>query len=142
MIYKARPNRTLLFILLILTIPTLFQFEFPDGILFFSIFVCMFNILVILIQFKLRIEEKYFSYQIVLLTFPIYEKVVYPNQIIQMNFKRYGWMTKGVLIRTLKGFNIRIVGFEPKDHVIEELLQFAIENDISISKSKDYLLLE
>ena len=95
----------------------------------------------IFIQFEFKIVDGYLTYQIFFLTMPIYKKVIYPNQIIQMKFKRIGWNTKGVIIQVKKGFNIRVVNFSP-NNVFIDLIDFANKNGISISKTKDYLILE
>jgi hypothetical protein len=58
-----------------------------------------------------------------------------------MKIKRIGWNTKGAIIQVKKGFNIRVVNFTP-NNVFFNLIDFANENGISISKTKDYLILE
>ena len=80
-------------------------------------------------------------YQIFFFTVPIYKKVLFPNQIIHIKFKRLGWTKKGAIIQVKKGFNIRIVNFVPKN-VLTDLIDFANKNDISITKTKDYLILD
>jgi len=93
------------------------------------------------IQFRIKIDDGFLAYQILFLTIPIYKRVVYPNQIIQMKFKRVGWATKGVVIQVNKGFNIRVVNFVP-NNVYINLINFANKYGIPISKTRDYLILE
>jgi hypothetical protein len=58
-----------------------------------------------------------------------------------MKFKRVGWATKVAIIQVEKGLNIRVVNFVPKN-VFVVLIDFANKHDISISKTKYYLILE
>ncbi len=71
----------------------------------------------------------------------LYRKVVYTHQITKMKFKRVGWATKAAIIQVEKGLNIRVVNFVP-NNVFVDLIDFANKYDISISKTKDYLILE
>lgn len=73
--------------------------------------------------------------------FTVFQRNLSPTDINKVVFKRYGWATKGATLKLHKGFNIRIVQFTPND-VTTQLEKFAINNTISITKSKDYLLLE
>ncbi len=109
--------------------------------LYFQIGLIVFILLSLFIQFKFKIDDGYLVYQILFLAMPIYKKEVSPNQIIRIKFKRLGWMTKGAIIQVKKGFNIRVVHFSP-DNIFVDLIDFANENSISISKTKDYRILE
>ncbi|MFE4898278.1 hypothetical protein [Peribacillus butanolivorans] len=143
MTYIARTQRVHLGLLLAtIVLPPIITCNFSIGLIFYFQFLLFIFILVaIFIQFKFRIEKNRLSYQILFLTMPIYKKVVYPKQIVQMKFKRVGWATKGVIIQVNKGLNIRIFGFAP-DNVLIDLIKFANENDISTYKTKEYLVLE
>ncbi|MGE7764196.1 hypothetical protein [Peribacillus sp. NPDC096540] len=143
MTYIARTQRVLLGLLLAtIVLPPIITHNFSIGLIpYFQFLLIIFIFVAIFIQFKFRIDKERLSYQILFLTMPIYKKVVYPKQIVQMKFKRVGWATKGVIIQVNKGLNIRIFGFAP-DKVLIDLIMFANENDISIFKTKDYLVLE
>jgi hypothetical protein len=67
--------------------------------------------------------------------------VVHHYQIKSMKFKRIGWAQKCVIIKNEKGFNFKIANFNP-NNIYKDLVDFAKEYDIPISKSKDYLILE
>ena len=93
------------------------------------------------IQFQFEITEDCLTYQILFFRWPIYKTRISPNEIIQIRFKRVGWFTKGAIIRVHKGFNIRIVNFNP-DNVFKDLLDFASRKGIPYFKAKDYRILE
>jgi len=69
------------------------------------------------------------SYQVLFFSLVIYQKVLDPQQILQLTFKRVGWSTQCTYIQVKKGMNIRIIHFYP-DNVLKELALFAVQNDI------------
>lgn len=141
MVYSARTQRRVLGFLLAITVASITMINFSNGLLYFQILLVVFILLSIFIRFKFKIDDRYLTYQILFLAMPIYKKVIYPNQIIQMKFKRIGWTTKGSIIQVKKGVNIRVVNFSP-NNVLIDLINFANENGISLSKTNDYLILE
>lgn len=141
MVYNARTQRGVLGFLLALTISSNTKINFSNGLLYFQISLVIFILLSIFIKFEFEIDDGYLTYQIFFLSIPIYKKVLYPKQIIQMKFKRIGWNNKGVIIHVKKGVNIRVVNFS-SNSVFIDLINFANKNNISISKTKDYLILE
>ncbi|WP_090871377.1 hypothetical protein [Oceanobacillus limi] len=58
-----------------------------------------------------------------------------------MTFKRAGWGKKCVIIKNHKGFHFRIINFKP-EHIYNDLMDFAQNYEIPVSKTKDYLILE
>lgn len=141
LVYSARTQRRVLGFLLAITVASITMINFSNGLLYFQILLVVFILLSIFIRFKFKIDDRYLTYQILFLAMPIYKKVIYPNQIIQMKFKRIGWTTKGSIIQVKKGVNIRVVNFSP-NNVLIDLINFANENGISLSKTNDYLILE
>lgn len=111
------------------------------GLLYFQIVVLVLILVSFLIQFKFEINDGYLTYQILFLVMPLYKKVIYPNQINQMKFKRIGWTNKGAIVQVKKGFNIHVVNFKP-NNIFIDLIDFANKNSISFFKTKDYLILE
>ncbi|WP_078380787.1 hypothetical protein [Sutcliffiella halmapala] len=140
MLYVARTQRGVLGFYLGITLLPIIINNFSNGI-FVRILFILLILLAYLIQFKLKIEDGFITYQILLLTISIYQKKVSPNQIIEMKFKRVGWFKKGAIIQIKKGFNMRVVNFSPDD-VLEELIKFANANDILITKNEGYMALE
>ncbi|MGE8078770.1 hypothetical protein [Peribacillus loiseleuriae] len=141
MIDNAKTQRGVLGFLLAITVSSIKMNYFSVGLFYFQILLTVFILVAIFIQFKFKIDDGYLTYQILFLTMPIYKQVIYPNQIIQMKFKRSSWVTKGVIIQVKKGFSIRVVNFVPHN-LFADLIDFANEYGISISKTKDYLVLE
>ncbi|WP_066254348.1 hypothetical protein [Neobacillus drentensis] len=141
MVYNAKTQRGILGFFLVITATSISIKDFSNGMLYFQIGLIVFILLSLFIQFKFKIDDGYLVYQILFLAMPIYKKEVSPNQIIRIKFKRLGWMTKGAIIQVKKGFNIRVVHFSP-DNIFVDLIDFANENSISISKTKDYRILE
>jgi hypothetical protein len=109
-------------------------------VLYVQILIIDYSIITI-IQFEFKIDGGYLVYQIFFITMPIYKKEVSPNQIIRIKFKRFGWMTKGAIIQVKKGINIRVVHLSP-DYLFADLIDFANANSISITKTKDYRMIE
>lgn len=141
MVYKANTQRGILVFLLLITATSISIKDYSNGLLYFQIGLIVIILLSLFIQFKFKIDDGYLVYQILFMAMSIYEKEVSPNQIIQIKFKRLGWMTKGAIIQVKKGFNIRVVHFSP-NNIFIDLIDFANENSISISKTKDYQILE
>lgn len=108
---------------------------------FWSIFLLLFGVICIFIKTKFVINQDNLNYQTMVFRFTVFQRNLSPAEINKVVFKRYGWATKGATLKLHKGLNIRIVHFTPND-VTTQLERFAINNTISISKSKDYLLLE
>jgi hypothetical protein len=141
MVYNARTQRGVLGFLLAISVTSIKWISLSDGLLFVQILISVLFLMSIFIQYKFKIDDGFLTYEISFFGFPIYNKVIYPNQIIQIKFKRIGWATKAAIIHVNKGINIRVFNFSPKN-VFIDLLDFANKNGISITKTKDYLILE
>ena len=141
MIFNAKTRRGVLFVLLIINTQSLFWY-FPSGLLaYLQLSLAFFTLLLIFIQFTLRIDDRLITYQVLFCSLVIYQKALDPQQILQLTFKRVSWSTQSAFIQVKKGINLRIIHFYP-DNFLKELALFALQNDISINKTKDYLLLE
>lgn len=92
-------------------------------------------------DFKFKIMDGRLTFQIRVFSLSLYKKVVSHNQVNSMKFKRVGWAKKCVVVKNDKGFNFRIINFRP-DTLYDDLIDFANEYDIHISKTKDYMILE
>ncbi|WP_257351659.1 hypothetical protein [Pseudalkalibacillus decolorationis] len=135
--YHTNKSRVLsgLFILIIVLMVNIYEFPI---FLFVAVPVLLVQLI---INFELMIESDYITYQIKLLRIPIYKRVLYPNQIVSIKFKRVSWMTKCVVVNVKIGLNIRMVDFTP-DTVFDDLYRFAAEKDLLITKTRDYKILE
>lgn len=145
MVYSARYPRWqswfIFGILVLLLIFHIFSNQPFTTLIYILIALCVFVFVTIMIRFKFSIHDGYLTYQVLLLKWPIYTKVIKSSHIMKIKFKRVNWVSKGAVIQLKKGFNIRIIYFVPDD-VLGNLLQFADENDITIDKTRDYLILE
>jgi hypothetical protein len=141
LVYNAKTKRWVLGFYLAITVMPYKWINIPNWLLYIHILLAVVILLSIFIQFKFKIDESHLTYQIMFLSMSIYKKVLNPEQINEIKFKRVGWSTKGASIRVKKGFNIRILHFYP-NNVFLDLIHFANINGISISKTKDYLILE
>lgn len=143
--YNATTQKGALGFLLVITIASALRYFIGvivfDAIFYLQILLAIFLLLSMFIRFKFVIDDGYLKFQTILFSIPIYTKVLFPNQINQIKFKRVGWTTKCAIIQVSKGFNVRIVNFNPSN-VFVDLIDFAHEKGISISKTKDYLILE
>jgi hypothetical protein len=141
LVYFAKTQRGVLGFFLAITLMPYKWINTPNWLLYLQILLVVVIVLSIFIQFKFKIDEHHLTYQIMFLSMSIYRKGLNPEQIIQIKFKRIGWSTKGACIQVKKGFNIRILHFNP-DNVLLDLIDFANANGICIPKTKDYLILE
>ncbi len=98
-------------------------------------------ILLSFLRFKFYIEDKTLTYEILFYSIVIYKRIINPDEIKRVQFVRSGWSNKGAIIKVKKGFNIRIINFEPV-HVCAELNIFADKHSIPVVKTYDYMLLE
>ncbi len=142
LVYYARPQRFLLGLLLVLTIMLEFiLFLNKEEVTFLRIILIAIIFLSLYIKFKFVIADGCLSFEVLIFSLHLYKKEVQPNQIVSMRFKRVGWARKCVIIKITKGFNLRIVHFYPKE-IYNDLIDFANQYDIPISKTKDYVILE
>ncbi|WP_099157517.1 hypothetical protein [Virgibacillus ndiopensis] len=128
------------FIILVFLVQGLNDTE-HSFLVFTEVLLCLFIVASFFLQYRLNINENSLSYQIALLNIPIYKKEISADQIKRFNFKRYSWSTRGAIIQLERGMNIRIIAFTPIQ-VYKKLVDFANTNNVSISKSKDYHILE
>jgi hypothetical protein len=140
-VYKAKTQRGILGLFLIITVTSISIKDFSNRWIYLQIGVIVFILLSFFMEFSFKIDEGFLIYQLLFMAIPIFKKVVSPNQIIRMKFIRVGWMSKGAIIQVKKGFNIRVIHFSP-DNVLVELNEFANKNNISISETKDYRILD
>lgn len=112
------------------------------GYLFyFNVLLILFFITLFFLKYTFTIQDEHLSYEVFIMTFCIYKRVISPSQMKKVEFKRYGWTTQGALIQTKKGINLRLALFSPNE-IFNELLTFTDKHDIPTSKTKDYQLLE
>lgn len=141
MIYKAKTQQGVHFLLAIMLVPSLVMGWDSTYLRVAVIAIIMVNLLALFIKYEFIIEADSVSFTTYLLQLKLYEKRVDKNSIKQVVFKRAGWKTKSAVIKTAEGFPIRLVSFAPA-HLFEGLLAFCEEHNISYNKTKDFLILE
>lgn len=139
--YYARAQRRLLGSLLFVPLVSIRVEDFSKWVQFVQIIVAISIFIALLVEFKVEIDKDFLTYQILWFQLEIYKKRVHYHEIKSMKFKRIGWAKKCVIIKNEKGFNFRIVNFYPST-IYLDLSNFAKENGIPVSKSKDYIILE
>ncbi len=120
---------------------TISRSDFSNWLIYVQLIWSLFILGSLFIKYKFQINDDHLTYQIVFFKLPLYKRRINLNQINQIRFKRFGCYTKGAIIQVYKGINIRIVHFIPDD-VLKDLVEFARENGISYSKTKEYCILE
>ena len=115
--------------------------DFPKGFLYFHIISLLFILSSFFISYQFEIKDDYLIYQILFLNKAFYKRVIKPEQITKITFARYGWATKGAIIKIQNQLSVRIYRLEPKN-VFFDLNEFATRNSIPTVKTKDYLILE
>lgn len=141
MTYTAKIQKYVILIFLILVVWTLINSSDYSGMYYFLIPYLIFILAAIFMNFKLTIQEESLSFEILLFKFTVYKKEVNHKQIERMKLKRVGWARKCAIVKNKRGFDFRISNFYPSE-VYNDLIDFADEHNIAISKTKDYLILE
>ncbi|WP_277585212.1 hypothetical protein [Psychrobacillus antarcticus] len=142
MVYKLVTQKSPMFMVLIFGV-SLFFISIGESWInsILSILLIIFSIISFSTKSEFIINQDKLDYVIRSYHYKVFHKKLFPDDIDKIVFKRYGWATKGASLKVHKGLNLRIVQFIPKD-VMLQLETFAVNNNISINKSKDYLLLE
>lgn len=143
--YRAKTQRFPLLLLLFLMVSSVLSSSFLNSLsiefLVFSILLCICTFFSLFIHYECTIDSNHVSYKVLLFYWPLYKRVVSPDEMNQIKFKRVGWNTKGAIIKTKKGLPIRITHFTPED-VYTDLTNFAAEHNLSVYKTNDYLILD
>lgn len=139
--YKIRPHRypivmTIMFVLFMNVVVDYF-----DGSS--SLFLLGFIVAVVfaLIRFRFNIHAEHLVYEILIYNKSIVKQRISPEDISQLKFTRVGWAKKAAKINVNKGINVRLAVLEPPK-AYDHLIEFAKKHDITIVKTKDYLILE
>ena len=93
------------------------------------------------VRFRLNINDENLVYEILIFKKSIVKQRIFPEDINQLKFTRVGWAKKSAKIKVNKGINVRLAVLEPPK-AYDHLIEFAEKHDITIVKTKDYLILE
>ncbi|RDW15880.1 hypothetical protein [Oceanobacillus chungangensis] len=140
--YDLNPQRLVIFSGFFGTISWVTARDYFELSTFYGILLLtLWGILLIGTRFKFKINDDHFVYRILFYNKLIFKKEIYPDQIEQLRFIRVGWAKKAAIIKIYRGKNIRLAVIT-QPNAYEHLLEFAEKHDISIFKTKDYLILE
>jgi len=139
--YKIRPHRypivmTIIFVLFMNVVVGYFGGPSPLYLL-----VLLVAVVFALIRFRFNIHDENLIYEILIFNKSIVKQWIFPKDINQLKFTRVGWAKKAAKIKVNKGINVRLAVLEPPK-AYDHLIEFANKHDITIVKTKDYLILE
>ncbi len=131
LVSTAKPPRIALAILLIVQI-LFFDVSATLPIFIFRLALIIFIFCALFVRYQFSIEKKKLVYQILLFSKPMYKRILEPNEISEIRFKRVGWGAKAAIVKAKQGVNWRIINFEPVQ-VYMELANFAKENRVKVN---------
>lgn len=138
--FTAKPERNLLVFFLFMSVLGASRSNYIN-VTIVHLCVAAFLIVGLMLSFRMKIEGSSLSYVVFIGKLKVYRRTVSPQNIEKMKFKRAGWMEKMVVIQLKKGINWRVLHFEPEE-IYKELEMYANQEEIPVTKAKDYLLLE
>ncbi len=100
--------------------------------------ICM---IIVFTHYKLTISENVITYSILIFKKSLYTKRVTSDSIKKVVFKRANWATKFAHIKTINGFNIRLLAFKP-DRIYDDIIDFCTRNQVEYVKTKDFELVD
>lgn len=109
---------------------------FTSSILYFVFFI-----IIMFMHYKITISENAITYSILIFKKSLYTKHVTSDSIKRIVFKRANWATKFAHIKTINGFNIRLLAFKP-DRIYDDLIDFCTRNQVEYVKTKDFELVD
>jgi len=139
--YEINPQRLSIFILVFITILWIELASNYGRSIWLFLIVLLIGIGLSSFRFKFTVYAEHLMYQILLFNKSIIKKEIYPDQVNELKFIRVGWAKKAAIIKMKKGLNIRLSVLEPQD-AYDHLIGFAENQGISISKTRDYKILE
>lgn len=140
MIYKATTQREIILPITVLYI-SIVAWGTTSWFKWFFLIMLTLILLTAFIKYTLAINEHTIVYTINLFGIKIYSKQVGYSDIKKVVFKRANWRSKLAVIKTYKGFSIRVTLFKP-DSIYSDLLTFCERNTVNYEKTKDYMIIE
>ena len=139
--YKINPHSYPIFMTIIFVLFLNVVADYFGGSISLYLVGLLVAVVFALIRFRFNIHDENLVYEILIFNKSIVKQKIFPEDINQLKFTRVGWAKKCAKIKVKKGINVRLAVLEPPiayDHLIE----FAKKHDITIVKTKDYLILE
>lgn len=141
MTYSAKTQRFVQLLFLIFAVWAMFTNRDYPILYFFLILFSIFILATLFVNYVFKIGKDSLTFRILIFKFTVYEKDVHHKQIDSIKFKRVGWGEKRAIVKNYKGFNFHISKFYPEE-IYNDLIDFASQYNIPISKTKDYQILE
>lgn len=141
MIYKATSQKQLFVYLLGFDLILFFLSLGNPIFMTLVVLLALSCVLLLFVKYEIEINEHTLQYRIKLLNFLMYEKQVNAQDVQKIHFKRTGWTTPLAIVKLHKGWNIRIMLFSPLE-VFHQMNMYAERNNIEMSRTKDYKILE
>ncbi|SDJ12147.1 hypothetical protein [Salimicrobium halophilum] len=138
--FTAKPARSILVFFLLLSVTGVSRSNYLNVTI---VFLCAaaFLLVSLLLSFRMKIEDSRLSYVVFIANLKVYQRTVSPEDIKKIKFKRAGWMKKKVVVKMTKGFNWRVLHFEPET-IYRELELYANSEEIPVIKTNNYCVLE
>lgn len=141
MIYKAKPERLLLCFSSLLTISASISARDMLALQLFLLISGIILLLLIPVNYFLHVNDNQLIYTVKLFNFTIYNKQLDHTSIKTIMFKRVRLLTRAAIVKPYRGLALRIILYTPET-VYNDLVNFAIRNNITYTKTNDYLLIE
>lgn len=139
--YKIIPHRYPIVMIILFVLFMNVVLDYFDGSTSLFLVVLLVAVVFALIQFRLNINDENLVYEILIFNKSIVKQRILPEDVNELKFTRVGWAKKAAIIKVNKGINVRLAVLEPPE-AYDHLMEFAMKHDITIVKTKDYLILE
>lgn len=140
--YKATTQREIIFPMAVISFATSIpSWSTTSWFKWFYLTILTLILLTAFIKYTLAINEHTIVYTINLFGIKIYSKQMVYSDIKKVVFKRANWKSKLAIIKTYKGFSIRVTLFKPET-VYSDLITFCERNKVDYEKTKDYMIIE
>ena len=139
--YKIRAHRYPIVMTIIFVLFMNVVVDYFGGSSSLYLLVLLVAVVFALIRFRFNIHDENLVYEILIFNKSIVKQRIFPEDINQLKFTRVGWAKKAAKIKVNKGINVRLAVLEPPK-AYDHLIEFAMKHDITIVKTKDYLILE
>lgn len=140
MTYTAKPERTALAMMSVLTLFLSWQYVGTFWMMTILSAVAIVQLLCIVLSYEVTIHAHAIHYHVKWFHWTVYEKTVTPASVRVVRFTRTGWQSSLAVIHHA-GIPLRISKFTPHT-VYEHVAVFCSEHDIATTKTKDYELVQ
>lgn len=139
--YTAKTQRVLLFTLFLFVALLFSTTTGGYSQMIYLIPILLFLLVAISINYRFKITNRILTFQVRIFNLIVYSSEVSHEQIKRIKFKRIGWSKRSAVVQNNKGFNFRIVDFNPQS-IFDDLIGYANDYKVPITKTKDFITLE